>query len=286
MRYRAVLLAVFLLLVGVAGLVWGDVIITVEGSVIQGTIEFGIPGIISLETASGDIFTIKKENIKSIRFAEEEGKGDTVETYDGNILIGSIGGIPDVIGIRTASGDILSVKRSSIREIRFEAAQAQPQPQPQPGPQPVSVQAAIDDLVGLYKERIGSFALGLDLFLAGQMVRNGFGYPLSSLGLSATLGVVWRGYSIPPAKRVEAVAEEALAANATLSSDDLVEEVKKDLKKSSFFYFQLGTDVLIFPSVGVGLLFPLGDSGFIDVGALYNPLLMLFLPYLGVIIVF
>ncbi len=288
-RWWAALALVLISLCGMTGLAQADTIITVEGNVIQGTIEFGIPQAISIETESGDIFTVQKGNIKVIRFehGEREGWG-TVETFDGNILTGKIGGIPDVLGIRTGSGDVLSVKKSSISEIRFAQAGVTIQPAPEPGqPQPPGdVLQALQGVIDRYKERQSGFTLGLDLIVAGQMTRNGFGYPVGTLGVTATLGVAWRGYTVPPVSKVSEAAQAVLSADPSLQGDDLVEAVKGELKKTSFFYFQLGTDVLFFPSAGVGMVFMLGETAFFDVGVLYNPLLSFFLPWLGVMILF
>ena len=285
-RYWAALALVLIGSLGIASSAQADTIITVDGNVIQGTIEFGIPQAISIETSAGDIFTVQKGNIKAIRFEHGEKEGwETVETFDGNILSGKIGGIPDVLGVRTASGDVLSVKKSSIQEIRF--AQAGVTIQPAPGPtQPGAVLQALQWLTEHYKERQSGFTIGLDLIVAGQMTRNGFGYPVGTLGVTATLGLAWRGYTVPPVSKVSEAAQAVLSEDPTLQGDDLVEAVKAELKKTSFFYFQLGTDVFFFPSAGVGMVFALGETAFFDVGVLYNPLLSFFLPWLGVMILF
>ena len=105
------LLALVALVLLAAVVVQAETVVTTNGSVLQGTIEFGIPAVISVTSSTGDIFTVQRSNLKSIRFSDEEGGGVTVETFDGNILVGTVGGIPEVIGIESSSGDVQSVRR-------------------------------------------------------------------------------------------------------------------------------------------------------------------------------
>ena len=74
------LVLLVLLIVPVA--VSAETILTSGGSVLQGTIEFGIPAVISVESSTGDIFTVQRSNIKAIVFNEP--KETAVETFDGN----------------------------------------------------------------------------------------------------------------------------------------------------------------------------------------------------------
>jgi len=41
-----------------------ETVITTSGSVLQGQIEFGIPGVISITSSTGDIFTVQRSNLK------------------------------------------------------------------------------------------------------------------------------------------------------------------------------------------------------------------------------
>ena len=254
-----------------------ETVITVGGSVLEGEIEFGIPGVISVTSSTDDVFTVQRTNLKAIRFPEKRGDDFTVETFDGNILIGTIGGIPEVIGLRTLAGDVQSVKLTSIQEIRFEQPEAPPPAAPTATPtQPATVapasSGASETLAEGVREAYGqgrwAFTLGLDTgFQLGVSTRSGFGYPTASLGVNLLgLGVVWRTYFAPPPWRIEETALEIATENPTLTLDDLVATTADAMRPGSSFYLELGTRWLILPEIGIGWLFQLGDLIYLDAG--------------------
>ena len=59
---------VLVLIVATATTGVAETVITTSGSVLQGQIEFGIPGVISITSSTGDIFTVQRSNLKEIRF--------------------------------------------------------------------------------------------------------------------------------------------------------------------------------------------------------------------------
>jgi len=255
-----------------------ETIITVGGSVLQGEIEFGIPGVISVTSSTGDIFTVQRTNLKAIRFPAEEGGEVTVETFDGNILIGTVGGIPEVIGLRTPGGDVQSVKLTSIQEIRFEQPAAPPPTTPTPTPAqpspvaptvPADPEAIAENVREAYGQGRWAFTFGLDTgFQLGVSTRNGFGYPTASLGVNIlALGVLWRTYFVPPPWRIEETALEIATENPTLTLDDLIAATVETTRPRSSFYLELGTRWLILPEIGIGWLFRLGDLFYFDAGA-------------------
>jgi len=259
-----------------------ETIITVGGSVLEGEIEFGIPGVISVTSLTDDIFTVQRTNLKAIRFPTEEGGEVTVETFDGNILIGTVGGIPEVIGLRTPGGDVQSVKLTSIKEIRFEQpaapAPAAPTAAPtQPTPSAVAPTPASPGSAGTLAEEAReaygrgrwAFTFGLDTgFQLGVSTRNGFGVPTTSLGANLLgLGVLWRTYFVPPPWRIEETALQIATENPTLTLDDLITATDDATRPGSSFYLELGTRWLILPEIGIGWLFRLGDLIYFDAGA-------------------
>ncbi len=274
--------AVVVIVLAVVVLGTAETIITVGGSVLQGEIEFGIPGVISVTSSTGDIFTVQRTNLKAIRFPAEEGEEVTVETFDGNILIGTVGGIPEVIGLRTPGGDVQSVKLTSIQEIRFEqpAAPSPTAPAPAPTPSPTQPSPAAPAPVGtleslaegareVYGQGRWSFTFGLDTgFQLGVSTRNGFGYPTASLGVNIlALGVLWRTYFVPPPWRIEETALEIATDSPSLTLDDLIAATVEATMPRSSFYLELGTRWLILPEIGIGWLFRLSDIIYFDAGA-------------------
>ena len=275
-------MAVVIVLAAVA-LGTAETVVTVGGSVLQGEIEFGIPGVISVTSSTGDIFTVQRTNLKAIRFPAKKGEDFTVETFDGNILIGTIGGIPEVIGLRTLAGDVQSVKLTSIREIRFEQPAAPPptaptatpsQPTPaQPTPVAPGPAGTLETLAEGVREAYGqgrwAFTFGLDTgFQLGVSTRNGFGYPTSSLGVNILgFGAMWRMYFVPPPWRIEETALEMATDNPNMTLDDLITAIAEAERPRSSFYLELGTRWLILPEIGIGWLFRLGDAIYFDAGA-------------------
>lgn len=270
--------AMVAIMLAVVALGTAETVVTVGGSVLEGEIEFGIPGVISVTSATDDVFTVQRTNLKAIRFPAKKGEDFTVETFDGNILIGTVGGIPEVIGLRTSGGDVQSVKLTSIQEIRFEQPAEPPPTAPTTTPsQPTTVAPApagtLETLAEGVREVYGqgrwAFTFGLDTgFQLGVSTRNGFGYPTSSLGVNILgVGAMWRTYFVPPPWRIEETALEIAAENPTLALDDLVATTADATRPGSSFYLELGTRWLILPEIGIGWLFRLGDLIYFDAGA-------------------
>jgi hypothetical protein len=287
----AVVAGVLLLLAGLGA--GAETIVTSSGSVLQGVIEFGIPAMISVTTSTGDVFTVQRANLKSIRLPGEEVGEATVETFDGNILIGTIGGIPEVLGLRTASGDVQSVRFASIVEIRFEPAATTPvapQPPVTSPPQitpPRDVDAMVQSVVDTYGNREGGLTLGLDTSVQlGITSKNGFGIPRFTIGLNAlTIGATWRIYFAPSATRVERKAREMAAADSTLDLDELTVATADEITPFVLPYLHLGTSAFIIPEIGGGVLLRFARAIYGDIGASID---LLGLPWIliGVLIVF
>ena len=262
-------LVAILLIVGLSVVSYGaETIITSGGSVLTGTIETGLPAQVSLTSDTGDVFTVKRANMKHIRFGDD--LEVTVETFDGNIIIGTLGGISDIFGLRTEGGDVQSISVDSIVEIRFDPPATTAVVRPAPTttvvtPAPSSpVQAVID----AYEDSSGSFTLGIDSGLQlGYSVKNGFGVPRFTVGINGILlGAVGRFYFPPSVDRVERMAERVYSGGIG-SFDALLEEVQAEATPFLLPYVQLGTDAFIIPHVGGGVLFRLGRLISFDLGA-------------------
>jgi hypothetical protein len=271
-----------------AFLAHGETIITSGGSVLQGTVEFGIPAVISVTSATGDVFTVQRTNLKSLRFPEEEGGDATVETFDGNILIGVLGGVPEVIGLKTTSGDVQSVKVSSIVEIRFEQTVEAPVPPTEPVPAaPTSppatrdVEGLVGEVVGVHEMARGGILVGLDTGMQlGFTSKSGLGVPRWTIGFNfILLGFGWRSYFGPSATRVEKVALELAAEDSTLDLESLTDAVRSEVTPFMLPYLHVGTNSLILPEIGGGVLLRLGRAFYIDLGATID---ILGLPWLSV----
>ncbi len=248
-----------------------ETIITSGGSVLQGAIEFGIPAVISIESSTGDIFTVQRSNIKAIVF--NEAKETAVETFDGNILVGTLGGIPEVIGLRTAAGDIQSVRLESIQEIRFDptAVVATPPTTTTPtvsSPSSGTTGSLATQIGDLYVNRSTKLSLALDLGYQIALVgRNGFGYPTNSFGFDfITMGLDVRFYMPPSRADIQETASELIAAMPGLSFDALVEEIIAETLPRVDFYVQIGTWAFFFPEVGGGVMIRITPSLYLDVG--------------------
>lgn len=263
-----------------------ETIITSGGSVLQGTIEFGIPAVISVASSTGDIFTVQRTNIKAIVFSEE--KGTAVETFDGNILVGALGGIPEVIGLRTSAGDIQSVRLESIQEIRFDPAAIPVTPTtPTPTTAPTTGSPLATQVGELYSDRSTKLSLALDLGYQIALVgRNGFGYPTNAFGFDfITMGLDVRFYMPPSRADVEESASTLIAAMPGLSFDRLVEETIEETTPRIDFYIQMGTWAFLFPEVGGGVLVRITPSLYLDIGVSVDLSLATW-PNLGVVWIF
>jgi len=280
MRTTTILAVVAVLAVGVG---WtqmafcAETIITVGGSVLAGTIESGLPANVSVTSETGDVFAVQRANMKHIRFGE--GRAVTVETFDGNIIVGTLAGISDVFGLRTPGGDVQSINVDSIVEIRFEGATPSAGPTVTlPTPRPTQV-ASVDAVVEQYESRSGSVTLGLDLGLQlGYSVLNGFELPRFTIGVNAILlGVVGRLYFPPSVEQVERIAKR-VQSGGTSGLDALIEETREEATPVVMPYAQLGTDALIIPHIGGGLIFRLGRAFYVDLGGTID---MIGVPWLS-----
>jgi len=271
-----------------ASLLLAETIVTTSGSVLQGQIEFGIPAVISVTSSTGDIFTVQRANLKAIRFPAQRGEPTTVETFDGNIIAGTVGGIPEVLGVRSASGDVQSVKLSSIQEIRFEPVAAAVGPTPA-SPVPAfagPADALASQVKDLYASSRWGFTLGIDTgFQLGASTLNGFGYPTMTLGVSvAALGPIWRTYFIPSPKKVEATAREIAQKNVGITLDDLILATKEELP-GIFLYLNVGAGFLSLAQIGAGGMFRIGPNFYFDLGLSFD-LFWVIWPSIGFVIFF
>jgi hypothetical protein len=206
--------------------------------------------------------------MKHMRFGD---KGQvTVETVDGNIIVGTLGGISEVFGLKTESGDIQSIGVDSIVEIRFTPAVVEEAQVVKTVRTIVSSdeEMMIQEVVDEYEGRVGSFTLGLDSGpQLGFTMKNGFGTPRFTIGVNGILlGLVARIYFPPSVASVERTARR-LINDGVSDTDMLLEETR--LEETPFLvpYVQLGTDAFVIPHAGGGLLFRLGRITYFDLGA-------------------
>lgn len=270
MRRIVVVAAMLSAIVGLAFASYGEeTIITTGGSVLTGVIESGLPAAVSVTSNTGDVFTVQRVNIKHVRFGDR--REVTVETFDGNIIVGTLGGISDVFGLRTSSGDIQSLSVDSIVEIRFDPPveeESKPVPPVIKPVVPSDADSMIRAVVDAYEERSGSFTLGIDSGLQlGFSMKNGFEVPRFTIGINGILlGAVFRLYFPPSVGHVERTAERFIS-DGVGDVDTLLEETR--LEESPFLlpYIQLGTDAITIPHIGGGVLFRISRVIYFDLGA-------------------
>lgn len=146
-------------------------------------------------------------------------------------------------------------------------------------------QEQIDEVIEIYTlDESSHISAGFDMtFLLGAMTKNGFGYPKKMFGVSPFLGIDWRKFSLPSARIVRYKAERLLESNPNLSTQELLEKVKEEMDLRIFRYFQIGTEILIMPKIGIGWMFSLTDEHnvFFDFGINFP-----FLINLGIIVSF
>jgi len=271
MRRAAVGLLVVACLLIVAGTAWSAVtIITSGGSVLTGTIESGVPNTLSLTSVDGDLFTVQKANLKHIRFMDDGSV--TIETQDGNILVGTVAGISEVLGLRTELGDVQSINVESITEMRFDAAVVVTAPVVQPTqPTAITVPSTpaplVDSIKAVYGDHRGSITLGLDSgFQLGYSSLNGFGLPRFTVGVNAILlAPLGRLYFPPSVSRVARVAE-SLIADGISHLEPLLELTAESVIPLFNPYIQVGVDMLAFPHIGGGILIRLSPMFYFDIG--------------------
>ncbi|MFC2078902.1 hypothetical protein ACFLSZ_02870 [Candidatus Bipolaricaulota bacterium] len=263
-----------------------ETIITTGGSVLTGVIESGLPATVSVTSNTDDVFTVQRANMKHVRF--DDHREVTVETFDGNIIVGTLGGISDVFGLRTQGGDVQSLSVDSIVEIRFDPPEPPEDTLTQPT-YPVDSSSAdlmVRTVVEAYDTRSGSFTLGVDSGLQlGFSMKNGFEIPRFTIGVNGILlGAVWRVYFPPSLARVERTAER-LASEGIDNIETLLEETRIEETPSLLPYIQLGTDAFIIPHIGGGLIFRLGQMLYFDLGATLDTMGIPW-PSIGVLIYF
>jgi hypothetical protein len=269
-----VCVAAVILIFGAAVPTVAETIITTSGSVLQGQIEFGIPAVISVTTSTGDVFTVQRSNLKAIRFPTGKNEPTTVETFDGNIMLGTIGGVPEVLGVRSPSGDIQSVNLTSIKEIRFELPVVAPV---QPGtttavPTPTTAAALLAAQVkDVYNAGRWGFTLALDSgFQVGVSSLNGFSYPKMTFGINGLgLGAVWRLYFGPSPKDIEDKALSLAQDSPGMTLDELVAATKSRMG-GILLYLNLGTSMLWRPQIGVGAMVRISSGFYFDAGVSYD----------------
>ena len=288
MRKIAVLAAMLSAIVGLAFATHGTVtIVTTGGSVLTGVIESGLPATVSITSSTNDVFTVQRTNMKHMRFGDQ--REVTVETVDGNIIVGTLGGISDVFGLQTSSGDVQSLNVDSIVEIRFDPPAIGESELVQPA-RPVipssDASAMVQEIVDTYERRSGSFTLGIDSgFQLGFSMKNGFEIPRFTVGINGILlGAIWRVYFPPSVAHVERTAEQ-LVSDEIGDIDTLLEETRLEEAPFLLPYFQLGTDAFIFPHIGGGMQFRLSQSIYFDVGATLDIFGALW-PLIGLVIYF
>lgn len=270
------ILTVFLLLLRVEALAATVSVVLLNGTVVEGKVESGLPAQFSMTLPSGDLVVLKISDVKIVRF-QRGGQAHEVENWAGQIFQGTIMNLGSVITIVESGGATRSIPRAEIAYIRF----LQMTPTPATGPAPVTPGGLVTVLEA-YKETEWTFFLGLGYSVAGFLQRNGFGYPRNEVGLNVSLGVHWRLF-FPPS-----LAEAELRLKNCGAST--VEEGRACLNLRQFLYIQVATDLLLYPSLGVGMWIPLGESAFLDFGILLNLGLLAWwpypFPYLGVGLLF
>lgn len=135
--------------------------------------------------------------------------------------------------------------------------------------QDVVMQTRINRVLVEYQDRHSHFTIGLDIFFLGATTKNGFGFPVSMIGVTPFLGLDVRNITnLPSILQVHLAAEAVLKANPNIDDFGLMQQVKQRVNPGSFAYFQWGTELLIIPKVGVGRLYPLtaDNSLFFDLG--------------------
>lgn len=270
---------VFLVLLGVEAFAATVSVVLLNGTVVEGQVESGLPAQLSMTLPSGDFVVLNTSDVKLIRF-QRGGQAHEVENWMGQIFQGTIMNLGSVIIVVERGGATRSIPRAEIAYIRvLQPARVISGPGVSPTPGAREIPAAV---LEAYKESEWAFFLGLGYSVAGFLQRNGFGYPRTEVGLNLSFGIHWRLF-FPPS-----LAEAELRLKNCRAST--VEEARACLNLRQFLYVQVATDLLIYPSLGVGVWIPLGESAFLDFGIFLNLGLLAWwpypFPYLGVGLVF
>jgi hypothetical protein len=182
--------------------------------------------------------------------------------------------LDDTILLQTESGDSHSIKVRSIVEIQFgtRTASATQTDLPEQDEEPEETYPpVVTSVVEALTEYSGSLTLGLDSgFQAGYSILDGFRLPRLSFGINALqLGIVGRVYFPVSIHRVRKTAIQR-ADEGHSDFDVLLEEVRLESTPFLVPYVQAGTDSLLIPHIGDGLLFRLSDRIYVDLGATLN----------------
>lgn len=271
-----------------------DVISLQDGSFIQGQVVAGFPPLVGLTLTSGERVTISRDNIQVVYFRGPQQENDIVETRDGNVMVGTLTGLAPLITVETQAGDMVTLNPENIVYIRFGEVTLEeetPPPTAQPTPQPpLPTPACLPQLMESYRATSWRLTLGLGYFVGGLLESNGFGYPVSALGATATLGLCWRRYWPPHPLEVERLlAESCLEVCQEQESTSQARAASECLGINRFFYLQLGVDFITFFGGGGGLGITIGRSALLDLGFVINPVFPWMppvLPYLGVLVTF
>jgi hypothetical protein len=253
-----------------------------DGTVIQGELEAGIPTNLSMNLATGGTVVLKLSDLKTIRLYRGTASCE-VEDWSGQIYKGEILNLGSAFTVREPGGASRSIPIGQVVSITFSRPSGSPVLPVTPSKPGPSVQVS-EDLAKAFSLSQWSFFLGLGYSVAGLIERNGFGFPRNEVGLNVSLGLHWRHFFLPSWFEVQNILSECGAMNVAAAKDCL------DITR--FFYIQLATDLLISPSVGMGVLISFAPNAFFDLGILLNLGLLVGwgwpypFPYLGVLIVF
>jgi len=253
-----------------------------DGTVIQGELEAGIPTNLSMNLATGGTVVLKLSDLKTIRLYRGTASCE-VEDWSGQIYKGEILNLGSAFTVRETGGASRSIPIGQVVSITFSrpgGSPVSPVTPSKPGP----FFQVPEDLAKAFSSSRWSFFLGLGYSVAGLIERNGFDFPRNEVGLNISLGLHWRHFFLPSWFEVQNILSECGAIN--------VDAAKDCLNITRFFYIQLATDLLIYPSVGLGVLISFAPNAFFDLGILLNLGLLVGwgwpypFPYLGVLIAF
>jgi len=275
----------FLLLVGilccVSALGTEVLLYLVDGAVIQGELEAGVPAHLSMNLATGGTVVLKLGDLKTIRFYRGAASCE-VEDWSGQIYKGEILNLGSAFTVREAGGASRSIPLGQVVSITFFRASGAPSSPITPGKPGLTLQVP-EDLAKAFSSTRWSFFLGLGYSVIGFIEQNGFDFPRNEIGLNVSIGVHWRHFFLPSWFEVQAILSECGASNTA--------SAKECLNISRFLYIQLATDIFILPSIGLGTLIAFAPNAFFDLGLLLNLGLLISgwiypFPYLGVLVTF
>lgn len=261
-----------------------------DGRVLRGEIVAGIPPLMTFELETGETITLTTENIKVIYFkVEEDVVKQIVETKAGDIMVGSLKALPPVITLKTAGGDLINLSPKNISYILFTLSlDSQTVQPPTKSVRRESLEGCVEEILKAYSNYNWVFSLGLGYFVVGLIDVNKLGYPSFAIGLSATLGTFWRWYIKPSKVEIKDKLSDCKSESLENYCNG-ISRFPECIKITRFFYIQVGLDFLMFPGGGGGIAVKLGESSWLDVGVVFNPVFRWIppvLPFIGVILSF